>query len=142
MLSLTVPAVTPAEASSYIALNGYAGWPEGEPEQLTAIRRGQTYIAVTYNGRWADEWDAVPEAVQFAIIEAALRESRAPGTLGADYVPAERVTMRREKLDVLEEETQFSDRPASQQLSVPIIDALLRPLLGSAGGTNFAVTRG
>jgi hypothetical protein len=142
MLSLTVPAVTPGDASSYISLNGYVGWPPGEPDQLAAIRCGQTYIATTYNGRWAEEWEAVPEAVGFAIIEAALREARAPGSLGADYVPSERVTMHREKLDVLEEETQFSDRPASQQLSVPIIDALLRPLLGGGGAMNFKVTRG
>ena len=141
MLSLTTPIVTPAEASSYIAARAYAGWPEGEPDQLAAILRGQTYIAVTYNGRWLDEWEDAPEPVQFAIIEAALREAREPGSLGADYVPAERVTMRREKVDVIEEQVQFSDKAASRQISVPIIDGLLRGLVSGAG-VNFGVTRG
>ena len=141
MLSLTDPIVTPAEAGAYIAARGYAGWPADEPDQLSAILRGQTYIAVTYNGRWLTEWEDAPEAVQFAVIEAALREARDPGSLGADYVPAERVTMRRERVDVIEEQIQFSDKAASRQVSVPIIEGLLRGLVSGAG-VNFGVTRG
>lgn len=141
MLSLTTPIVTPAEASSYIAARSYAGWPAGVPEQEAAILRGQTWLAVTYNGRWVTEWTDAPEAVEFAVIEAALREARQPGSLGADFVPAERVTMRREKVDVIEEQVQYSDRPASQQATIPIIDGLLRGLVRGMGN-NFAVTRG
>lgn len=141
MLSLTDPAVTPAEAATYIDARAYDGWPEDEPDQQAAILRGQTYIAVTYNGRWLEEWEDLPERVQIAIIEAALREAREPGSLGADHVPAERVTMRREKLDVIEEQVQYSDRPGSQQVSVPIIEGLLRGLVSGAG-VNFGVIRG
>ena len=141
MISLTTPIVTPAEASSYVAARGYAGWPDGVPEQEAAILRGQTWLAVTYNGRWLDEWEDAPEPVQFAIIEAALREAREPGSLGADYVPAERVTMRREKVDVIEEQVQFSDKPGSRALFVPVIEGLLRGLI-AAQGANFGVIRG
>jgi hypothetical protein len=140
MLSLTAPIVTPAQATAYVVARGYAGWPAVQADQEAAILRGQTYIATTYNGRWADEWTDAPEPVAFAVIEAALREAREPGRLGADYVPSEREIMRRSKIDVIEEQVQFSDRPASRQLVVPIIDALVRPFV-VGGASNFRVTR-
>ena len=82
-LSYTVPAVTPAEAAAYITARGITGWPEDEPEQEAALRRGQDHIAREYNHRWAVEFDNddAPELVQFAIIEAALVEARSPGSL-------------------------------------------------------------
>ena len=141
MLSLTDPIVTPAEAGAYITARGYGGWPEGEPDQLSAILRGQTYIGVTYNGRWLTEWEDAPEAVQFAVIEAALREAREPGSLGADYVPAERITAESKGAGPLQKSVSYSDRPASRQVSVPIIDGLLRGLVSGAG-VNFSVVRG
>ena len=141
MLSLTTPIVTPAEASSYIAARGYAGWPADEPEQEAAILRGQAWLAVTYNGRWVEEWEDAPEAVQFAVIEAALREARQPGSLGADYVPAERITAESKGAGPLQKSVSYSDRPASRQVSVPIIDGLLRGLVSGAG-VNFGVVRG
>lgn len=141
MLSLTDPIVTPAEAGAYIAARGYSGWPADEPDQLSAILRGQTYIAVTYNGRWLTEWDDAPEAVQFAIIEAALREAREPGSLGADYDPSKRITAESKGAEPLQKSVSYSDRPASRQVSVPIIDGLLRGLVTGAG-VNFGVVRG
>lgn len=141
MLSLTDPIVTPAEATAYIDARGYAGWPAGEPEQSAAILRGQTYIAVTYNGRWIEEWEDAPEAVQFAVIEAALREARQPGSLGADYVPADKITGESKGAGPLKKAVTYSDRPASRVKVVPVIEGLLRGLVRGMGN-NFAVVRG
>ena len=83
MLSYTVPAVTPAEAAAYISARDITGWPETEPAQIAALRRGQDHIAREYNNRWLSEFDNddAPELVQFAVIEAALVEARNPGAL-------------------------------------------------------------
>ena len=83
MLSYTAAAVTPAEALAYIAARGIAGWPDGEPAQIAALRRGQDHIAREYNAQWTIEFTEAdaPEVVKFAIIEAALVEARAPGSL-------------------------------------------------------------
>ena len=83
MLSYTLAAVTPAEASAYVAARGLTGWPVDEPAQAAALRRGQDAIARDYNERWADEWgnDDPPELVKFAIIEAGVVEARDPGFL-------------------------------------------------------------
>ena len=141
MLSLTDPIVTPAQASSYIAARGYAGWPADEALQEAAILRGQTWLAVTYNGRWLEEWEDAPEAVEFAVIEAALREAREPGILGADYDPSKRVTAESKGAGPLQKSVTYSDRPASRLVSVPIIEGLLRGLVRGMGA-NFAVVRG
>lgn len=90
MLSMTTPAVTPAEATAYVASTGAAGWPSDETEQARAIMRGQRFIATRYNGRWLTEFDAdsVPTEVQYAIIEAASVEARQPGALNPMSTPA------------------------------------------------------
>ena len=83
MLSFTDLAVTLAAASDYVSARALSGWPDGEPAQQAAIRRGQDHIAREYNERWAVEFDNAdaPELVKFAIIEAALVEARNPGAL-------------------------------------------------------------
>lgn len=40
MLSLTDPAVTPAEATAYLSASGVTGWPDVESEQAAALMRG------------------------------------------------------------------------------------------------------
>ena len=83
MLSFTDLAVTPAEALDYTGARMVTGWPDGEPEQEAALRRGQDHLAREYNERWAIEFenDDAPELVKFSIIEAALVEARNPGAL-------------------------------------------------------------
>lgn len=83
MLSFTDPAVTPAEALAYIDARALSGWPEDEPEQVAALRRGQDHCAREYNDRFAEEFDNedAPDLVKYAIIEAALVEARNPGSL-------------------------------------------------------------
>jgi hypothetical protein len=83
MLSYTDLAVTLQEAEDYIGARALTGWPEGADAQEAALRRGQDHIAREYNDRWAVSfWDEdAPEVVQFAIIEAAIVEARAPGSL-------------------------------------------------------------
>ena len=83
MLSFTALAVTPSEATAYVTARALTDWPEAEPAQAAALRRGQDHIAREYNGRWADEWESedAPDLVRFAIIEAAVVEARNPGSL-------------------------------------------------------------
>lgn len=81
MLSFTEMAVTSQEAEAYAESRGLT-WADDEG----ALRRGQDYIAATYNSRWKDEWanEEAPEGVKFAIIEAAFREAAAPNSLLPD----------------------------------------------------------
>jgi hypothetical protein len=83
MLSYTDAAVTPAEALAYINARALTGWPAAEPAQIAALRRGQDHIAREYNGQWSIEFTEAdtPDVVKFAVIEAALVEARAPGSL-------------------------------------------------------------
>lgn len=85
MLSFTVPATTPAEATAYLALDGRPGWPVEPTAQAQAIMRGQRALAALYNSRWLTEWSnaAAPGAVKHAIAEAALVEAVTPGTLSS-----------------------------------------------------------
>jgi hypothetical protein len=83
MLSFTDPAVTPAEALDYVTARAIAGWPDAEPAQVAALRRGQDWVAREFNDRWTVEFDNddAPDLVMFAIIEAALVEAANPGAL-------------------------------------------------------------
>ena len=85
MLSYTVPATTPSEATAYLTAAGVTGWPAAEADQSAAILRGQRAIAAHYHGRWLTEWDddAAPDAVKYAIAEAALIEAKKPGALSS-----------------------------------------------------------
>lgn len=140
-LSLTQLAVTPEEANAYAQLRGYSGWFEGAKDTNAALWRGQDYVAGRYNGRWASEWTETPEAVKFAIIEAAIREAAASGSLSPDYNPSSQV--KREKVGPLETEYATPTSAAAFQPVFGIIDRLLSGLVGSgSGGANFRVSRG
>lgn len=131
MLSFTDPAVTVEEAHSYASARGWSDWLSAtEHDQSTAILRGQTYLASTYNGRWVMQWanDEAPAAVRYAIIEAARRELRSPGSLSPDYDPAKVVTNKRVKAGPVETQTAFAD-PKGAQPVVPMIAALLAGLI-------------
>lgn len=90
MLSYTDLAVTPAEATAYLTASGVTGWPTTQGEQETALMRGQRYIAARYNARWLDEWQnaEAPDAVKYAICEAALAEAKSAGSLSVTSTPA------------------------------------------------------
>jgi hypothetical protein len=86
MLSYTDLAADLATANAYATARAWADWTGSDAEKEAALRRGQDYIAATYNARWADEWDndEAPLAVQYAIIEAARRELIEPGSMAPD----------------------------------------------------------
>lgn len=88
MLSYTMAAVTPAEATAYLSAAGVTGWPTDATAQAQAIMRGQRYIAARFNSRWAEAWTDTPEAVQHAICEAALIEAREVGKLSPVSTPS------------------------------------------------------
>lgn len=146
MLSFTDPAVTPAEADARCLAMGYADWTGTEAQRAAAILRGQTYIAATYNARWATDWpnDAAPEPVRFAIIEAARRELVAPGSLSPDFDPTTAVKGRSEEVGPLKESVTYAtpDSAAKAAKTFPMIDGLLAGLIGGMGGSNFRVRRG
>lgn len=93
-LSLTAMAVTLAEANAYATARAKTTWTAASTGKDEALRRGQDYIAGRYNLRWSVTFDnaAAPDAVKFAIVEAAIRELASPGSLTPD------VTLGREKV--------------------------------------------
>lgn len=131
MLSFTDPAVTVEDAHSYASARGWSDWLSAtEHDQSTAILRGQTYLASTYNGRWEVQWanDEAPAPVKYAIIEAARRELRSPGSLAPDYDPSRVVTNKRVKAGPVETETSFASASGGRPVFA-VIDDMLAGLL-------------
>jgi hypothetical protein len=88
MLSFDTLAVTIAEADTYCTARGIADWTGADALKSAALRRGQDYIAGAYNTRWTVGFDdaTAPNAVKYAIIEAATREIKVPFSLTPDLV--------------------------------------------------------
>lgn len=89
--------------------------------------------------------DAIPEPVERATYEAALRELNEPGSLSPDYVPADKITQ--EKVGPLSvsyaTEGMARKLDAPNRPAIPAIDEILAPLLqgGSVSlGVAFTVT--
>jgi hypothetical protein len=93
-LSLTTMAVTLEEADAYATARGRSAWLAAASGEAEALRRGQDYIAGRYNHLWVITFDnaAAPDAIKFAIIEAAIRELAVPGSMTPD------LTLGREKV--------------------------------------------
>lgn len=141
-LSFSDPAVTVEEADEYASARGWSDW-AGEGKE-PALLRAQTYIAATYNGRWAMEWtnDEAPAAVRYAIIEAARRELRSPGSLSPDYDPAGLIRRQSKAVGPLKTDVEFAVPldAASARPVIGIIDNLLAGLLVTTkgrGGVSF-----
>jgi hypothetical protein len=144
MLSFTELAVTVADADAYASDRAWSNWTGDNTAKTAALRRGQDFIAGAYNGRWNVEFDNVeaPDAVKFAIIEAARRELVAPGSLNPDYDPSGSIKRERKKLGPLEKEFEYAT-PANAAAARPIvgsIDALLAGLLLAAPGGTTVTT--
>lgn len=140
-LSLTQDSVTLAEADAYAASRGRSSWvnaPSSPPEaKEAAIRRATDYMAGTYNQRWtvAFEPDAAPEAVKYAICEAAIRELAKPGSLKPDYTPAERVISK--TVDVISKTFADVKSPDAMLPVFSAIEGLLVGYIASAGPALF-----
>ncbi|WP_108482266.1 DnaT-like ssDNA-binding protein [Oceaniglobus ichthyenteri] len=142
MLSYIDPALTLAEADAYAVSRGYAAWVGDDTVKEAALRRGQDYIASKYNGRWLSGFtDATaPDAVKFAITEAAIRDLGAPGSLAPDYTPGKVVKRERVKAGPVESEEEYRDDGSVSPLPVfSVIDGLLRDLIYSPGPAIFVV---
>lgn len=83
MLSYTEPAVSVEEADEYASARAWPDWAGDDAVKIAALRRGQDWVAQTYNDRWAEEWenDDTPENVKYAIIITARMELATPGRL-------------------------------------------------------------
>lgn len=133
MLSFTDPAVTVAEADAYAYARGYSAWGGDLAAKTAVLRRGQDYIAATYNSRWLTDWpnDSAPAEVKYAITEAALREITTPGSLSPDYTPGK--VLKRESAaggPVEFENEYFAAAEGAAPLPVfSVIDGLLAGLL-------------
>ena len=88
MLSHTDLVVTATEAADYLGAAGVA-----VRLQEVDLMRGQRYLAARFNGRWNVCFDAdtVPDAVKYAVIEAAVIEQRTPGSLSPVQNPGDKV---------------------------------------------------
>lgn len=141
MLSYTLPATTPAEASAYLQAAGTIGWPSDAAEQAQAILRGQRYVAARYNARWLTRWDdEVPEAVRHAICEAALLEARAPGSLSVVSTPsADKVLVQAGKLAW--ERVKGATGADGWLPRVSTIEGLLAGLVGPPSGASTFLLR-
>ena len=140
MLSLSTPAVTPAEASAYVASLGLAGWPSTEPEQAQAIRRGQRWVAATYNRRWREpfENEDAPELVRFAVIEAAAIEAAQAGALStAPSIPSQGKVLTKVG-EIAWTPHQRRERD-SDAVRVPHIEDMLAPLVYPEARAGFLV---
>ncbi len=126
MLTFTTMAVTVADADAYATARGLAGWTGTTPDKTAALRRGQDYIAGRYNNRWLVSFtDATaPDAVKYAITEAALRELRAPNSLAPDYVAADRKVLTEVKGIKWQVVGDAKDRDA-QRPTISVIEYLL-----------------
>lgn len=145
MLSYTTLAVTVAEADAYATARAWSAWTGDEAVKTAALRRGQDYIASSYNARWNVEFDDMnaPDEVKYAIIEAAYREIVTPGSLAPDYVAAKTVTRERAKVGAIEEEFEYAGAAsaASVRPQIAIIDNLLAPYLKQAFGASVDLLR-
>lgn len=137
MLSYTEAAITHEEATAYLSAAGAAGWPTQQAAKEQAIIRGQRYIAARYNTRWLEEWDNAdaPDAVKYAIAEAALLEAVTPGSLSVVSNPSkDKVLVQAGKLAW--ERAKGANGAFGWWPRVSIIEGLLAGLIGpDAGGT-------
>jgi hypothetical protein len=141
MLSFTELALTMAEADDYAESRGRTAWTDAtdSPDtlRLAALRRGQDYIAATYNTRWASEWENsdAPEQVKYAITEAAIRELAKPGSLNPD--------MKRggllKSVGAGSAQVEFMDGAPAETV-FKVIDGLLSGLVTGAGPAIYGTS--
>ena len=83
MLSYTELGVTLQEADAFADARAWTNWTGTDEAKTGALRRGQDWVAQTYNGRWSEEWENedAPENVKYSIIIAARMELVTPGRL-------------------------------------------------------------
>lgn len=96
MLSYTELAVTTDEANDYLGLAGV----EVQLHE-SDLMVGQRFIASRFNGRWVQQWtdeNPMPEAVKWAIIEAAVVAKATPGILSPVQNPNDKVLVAAGKL--------------------------------------------
>lgn len=140
-LSLTTLAVTVGDADAYATSRGMADWTGDSTAKTAALRRGQDYIAGEYNARWIDDFEnaAAPDAVKYAIFEAALREIKVPFSLTPDIVPGREKVLTEVK-GIRWELLQKGGGAKSLKPVLTSIDGLLAGLvtgLTGRGGTSF-----
>ncbi|WP_312526716.1 hypothetical protein [Paracoccus sp. (in: a-proteobacteria)] len=131
MLSYTVLAVTAMEASDYLGAAGVA-----VVLHETDLLRGQRHIAARFNARWTVQFDAdsVPDPVKWAIIEAAVIEQRAPGSLSPVSTPStDKVLVAAGKLQW--ERVKGAGGADSYIPRIAAVEGLLGPLTRSSNTT-------
>ncbi|MGB0749058.1 MAG: DnaT-like ssDNA-binding protein [Magnetospiraceae bacterium] len=147
--------VTLAEANIFWAARNDAVWADaGDLEKEAALRAATEYLDVAYVWKgvrvavsqalawprygvvdrdgFAVDYDAVPDAVRTAL------NHLAHAALGEDLLPAEdaasRIKRQREKVDVIETETEYAPGTSSRK-RFPLVDRLVENLTrGRAAG--------
>lgn len=134
MLSYTVAAITPTEATAYLSAAGVTGWPTVQADQEAAIIRGQRYVAGRYNARWLEEWTIVPDEVKYAIAEAALLEAVTPGSLSAVSNPSQDKVLVKVS-DLAWERVKGAGGAFAWWPRVSAVEGLLAGLIGADAGS-------
>lgn len=109
----------------------YSGTKASGTQSLAWPRTG----AVDADGYGFDD-DEIPENLKRAVAEGALVELVEPGSLTPVTTPG--VKMKREKVDVIEEETQYDGASNLGTLVWTVIDGYLSDLL-NGGGSRYSV---
>lgn len=145
-------------ADAYHAARGNAGWIGDTVAKAAALLVASEVLDAEYGGsfpgrrvagrrqerEWPRNWavdhvgdaiasDAVPIEVENATYELALRHIRKPGSLSVDFVP-NKIIRQAAVPGAVSVTYGGSGNASDQQLVVPIVDAILAPIMGTAAG--------
>lgn len=155
---------TLAGADAYHAERGNAAWTGTDADKDAARLRASEYIDAAYRSQFPGykaglraqvrEWprvgasdiegqsiadDETPREVENATYEASLRELVTPGSLNPDYDPSTQV--RREKVGPIDVEYTAAHGPNSVRKIIPIIGAIIAPVLTGSSVTSSITGR-
>lgn len=150
-------------SKAYHAERGNTAWAEATDSELDIARlRGSEYVDGRFRSDFPGlksggreqvrEWprsgatdasgyaiasDAEPIEVEHASYEAALRELVTPGSLLPDVNPAGQVKRTSEKIGPITEEIEYvtPNSPEAMRPRIPVIDAIMAPLIGRASSS-------
>lgn len=147
-------------ADAYHTARGNSGWTGTNDAKAAALLVASEALDAQYAGAfpgqrvlgrrqvraWPRSWaidtigdaipnNSVPIEVEHATYELALRHIRKPGSLSVDFVP-NKIIRQAAVPGAVSVTYGGSGSAADQQLVVPIVDAILAPIMGAAAGIS------
>ena len=158
---------TLAASNTYHADRGNVAWGDAESDDLlnAALLRASEWIDARYSSRFEGwktgrrsqvrSWprsaaydvegepipsDEIPDEIERATYEAALRELITPGSLSPDVTPGQRVRSTSEAVGPLKEATEYvvaGDAIDAQRPVLTIVEGILAPLIRAKSNVSF-----